>query len=128
MNTLTFDLEDDNHEEIFFKLRKVDFYSTVDQNLNFQMSFQIFKNKSYCVDQKHDSGTKNIVGDITYNKKSGRENKLLVVQGSICNRKKPMIVSNNKIEAESLVDFSKNLGKKGLNVSKNKGKERFRQP
>ena len=33
------------------------------------MSFQKFKNDSYCVRGRHKSGTKNIVGEITYNKK-----------------------------------------------------------
>ena len=52
------------------------------------MSFQKYKTSSYCVRQKHYSGTKNIVGEITLNKKLGREIKLLVGQCSICNRKK----------------------------------------
>ena len=52
------------------------------------MSFQKFKTNSYCVGQKHYSGTKNFVGEITVNKKTGREIKLLVGQCSICNRKK----------------------------------------
>ena len=33
------------------------------------MSFQKFKSDSYCVGGKHRSGTKNIVGEITYDKK-----------------------------------------------------------
>ena len=33
------------------------------------MSFKKFKSDSYCVGQKHYSGTKNIVGEITFNKK-----------------------------------------------------------
>ena len=82
------------------------------------MSFQKFKTNSYCVGQKHYSGTKNIIGEITLNKKTGKEIKLLVGQCSICNRKKPMIVSDNTRLAEGLGDFFKNLGKKGLNVSK----------
>ena len=36
----------------------------------------------------------------------------------VCDRKKSMIVSDNTIKAESLGDFFKNRGKKGLNVSK----------
>ena len=65
------------------------------------MSFQNFKTNSYCVGQKHYSGTKNIVGEITLNKNTGREIKLLVGQGSICNRKKLMIVSDNTIKAKA---------------------------
>ena len=52
------------------------------------MSFQKFKTNSYCVGQKHYRGTKNIAGEISINKKTGREIKLLVGQCSICNRKK----------------------------------------
>ena len=36
----------------------------------------------------------------------------------MCKGKKLMIVSNYTIEAERLGDFFKNLGKKGLSVSK----------
>ena len=52
------------------------------------MNFQKFKTNSYCVGGKHRSGTKNITGEITVNKKSGREIKLLVGKCVICNRKK----------------------------------------
>ena len=52
------------------------------------MNSQKFKTNSYCVGGKHDSDTKNIAGEITINKKTGREIKLLVGQCSICNRKK----------------------------------------
>ena len=52
------------------------------------MSFQKFKTNRYCVGQKHYSGTKKFAGEITINKKTGREGKLLVGQCSICNRKK----------------------------------------
>ena len=86
------------------------------------MNSNKFKTNSYCVGGKHYSGTKNIGGEITLNKKTGREIKLLVGQCSICNRKKSMIVSDNTIKAEGLGDFFKNLGKKGLNVSKKMAK------
>ena len=82
------------------------------------MSFQKFQTNSYCVGQKHYSGTKNIIGEITLNKKTGREIKLLFGQCSICNRKKSMIVSDNTIQAEGLGDFFKNLGKKDLTYQK----------
>ena len=52
------------------------------------MSFQKFKTTSYCVGQKHYSGTKNISGEITINKKTGRGIKYLVGKCVICNRKK----------------------------------------
>ena len=92
------------------------------------MSFQKFKTNSYCVGQKHYSGTKNIICEITLNKKTGREIKLLVGQCSICNRKKSMIVSDNTIQAEGLGDFFKNLSKKGLNISKKMAKNVLKNP
>ena len=52
------------------------------------MSFQKFKSDSYCVGGRHRSATKNIVGDITINKKCGKEVKLLVGKCVICDRKK----------------------------------------
>ena len=82
------------------------------------MSFQKFKLNSYCVGQKHYSGTKNIAGQITFNKKTGKEIKLLVGKCMFCDRKKSMIVCDITKKAESLGDFFKNRGKKGLNVSK----------
>ena len=42
------------------------------------MSFKKFKTDSYCVGGRHKSSTKNIVGEITINKKTGKEVKLLV--------------------------------------------------
>ena len=83
------------------------------------MSFQKFKSESYCVGGRHKSATKNIVGDITINKKSGKEVKLLVGTCAICNGKKTMIVSDNVIQAEGLGDFFKNLGK----ISAKEGKK-----
>ena len=90
------------------------------------MSFQKFKSDSCCVGGRHRSGTKDIVGDIIVNKKTGKEVKLLVGKRVICNRKKTMIVSDNVIQAEGLGDFFKNLGKKGLNVSKKDGTKRIK--
>ena len=75
------------------------------------MSFNKFKTDSYCVGGRHRSATTNIVGDITINKKSGKEVKLLVGKCLICNKKKTMIVSDNVIQAEGLGSFFKNLGK-----------------
>ena len=75
------------------------------------MSFHKFKSESYCVGGRHKSATKNIVGDITINKKSGKEVKLLVRKCVIGDRKKTMIVSDNVIQAEGLGDFFKKLEK-----------------
>ena len=74
-------------------------------------SSQKFQSDSYCVRGRHRSGTKNIVGEIRNNKKTGKEVKLLVGQCMDCNRKKSMIVSDNVIQAEGLGSFFKNLGK-----------------
>ena len=92
------------------------------------MRFQKFKSNSFCVGQKHHGGTKNIVGEITVNKKTGRENKFLVGQRSICNRRKSMIVTDNTIQAEGLGESFKNLGKKRLNVSKKMAKNVMGNP
>ena len=92
------------------------------------MSFQKFKSDSYCVGGRHKSATKNIVGEMTINKKTGKDVKLLVGKCVICNRKKTMIVSDNVIQAEGLGDFFKNLGKKGLNASKKIAKNVLSNP
>ena len=92
------------------------------------MSFQKFKTNSYCVGQKHFSGTKNIIGEIRLNKKTGRENKLLVGQCSICNRKKSMIVSDNTIQAEGLGSFFKNLGKVSSKAAKKLATNALKNP
>ena len=92
------------------------------------MSSQKFKTDSYCVGGRHRSATKDIVGEIRNNKKTGKEFKLLVGQCMVCNRKKSMIVSDNVIQAEGLGDFFKNLGKKGLNVSKKMAKNVLNNP
>ena len=91
-------------------------------------SSQKFQSDSYCVGGRHKSGTTNIVGEIRNNKKTGKEIKLLVGKCVICNRKKSMIVSDNVIQAEGLGDFFKNLGKKGLNLSKKMAKNVLKIP
>ena len=82
------------------------------------MSFQKIKSDSYCVGGRHRSAKRNIVGDITINKKTGEEVKLLVGKCVICDRKKTMIVSDNVIQAEGLSDFFKSLRKKDLTYQK----------
>ena len=52
------------------------------------MNSQKFKSGSYCVGGKHRSGTKNITGEITVNKKAGKQIKFLVGKCVICDRKK----------------------------------------
>ena len=92
------------------------------------MSFQKFKTNSYCVGGRHQSATKNIVGDITINKKTSKEVKLLVGKCVICDRKKTMIFSDNVIQAEGLSDFFKNLGKSSVKVGKKLAKNVLKNP
>ena len=92
------------------------------------MNFQKFQSNSYCVGGKHHSGTKNITGDITVNKKTGKQIKLLVGQCLICDRKKLMIVSDNTIQAEGLGNFFKNLGKISAKAGKKLAKNVISNP
>ena len=92
------------------------------------MSYQKLEFKGYCFGGKHRSSTKNNVGGITFNKKNGREITLLVGQCTICNRKISMIVSDNVNQAEGLVDFFRNLGKKRHNVPKKIAKNLLKNP
>ena len=87
------------------------------------MTFNKFKTDSYCVGGRHRSATKNIYGDIT-----SKGSKVLISKCSVCNRKKSMTVSDDTKKAEGLGDFSKNLGKKGLNVSKKMAKNVLSNP
>ena len=82
------------------------------------MSFQKFKTNSYCLGQRHYSGTKNITGEIAYIKKTGKEIKCLVGKCVICDKRKSMIVSDNTIQAEGLGDFFKNLGRVSSKAAK----------
>ena len=91
-------------------------------------SSQKFKTNSYCVGHKGYSGTKNITGEVTINKKTGRDIKLLVGKCVICNRKKSVIVSDNTIEAEGLGDFFKNLGKVSAKAGKKLAKNVLTNP
>ena len=92
------------------------------------MSSQKFKTNSYCVGGRHHSSTSNNSGDITINKKTGKEVNILVGKCVICNRKKTMIVSDNVIQAEGLGDFSKNLGKTSVKVGKKIAKNVLSNP
>ena len=77
------------------------------------MIFQKFKTGSFCSGGRHRTATKNISGDIT-----SKSNKIIIGHSSIYNRKKSLKVSDNTIAAEVVGDFFRNLGKKGLKVSK----------
>ena len=92
------------------------------------MSFQNFKSDSYCIGGRHRSATKKIVGDITINKKNGKEVKLLVGKCVICDRKKTMIVSDNVIQAEGLGDFFKKLGKVSSRAAKKLATNALKNP
>ena len=82
------------------------------------MSFNKFKNNSYCVGGKHYSATTNIRGDITVNKKPGLSVKLSRGTCSTCKRNKSLIVSDQTINGEGLGYFFKHLGSAAKNVGK----------
>ena len=92
------------------------------------MSSKKFETDSYCVGGRHRSGTKNIVGEIRNNKKTGKEVKLLVGQCMLCDRKKSMIVSDCVIQAEGLGSFFKNLGKVSAKAGKKLAKNVLKNP
>ena len=93
------------------------------------MSSQKFHTNSYCVGHRGYSGTKNITGEIRFNKKTGKDIKLLVGKlFVICDKRKSMIVADNVIQAKGLGDFFKHLGEKGLNVSKKMAKNVLSNP
>ena len=77
------------------------------------MTFKKFKTDSYCVGGRHRSATAKTYGDVT-----SKGSKVLIGYCSVCNGKKSMTVSDDTIKAEGFGDFFKNLGKKGLDVSK----------
>ena len=52
------------------------------------MNSQKFATNSFCVGGKHYSGTNSITGEITVNKKIGKEIKFLVGKCVVCDRKK----------------------------------------
>ena len=108
-------LEDDINKEVNFNGETLTSTLHLIKRWNIKRASKYLKTKKNCVGQKHYSGTENIVGEIRFNKETGREINLLVGQRSERNRKKSMIVSNNTIEA----DFFIILGKKGLKISKN---------
>ena len=81
------------------------------------MTFNKFETNSFCVGGRHKSATKNIYGSITR-----KGNKVILGYCSVYNRKNFTTVSDNTIKAEGLGDLFKNLGKKGLNVSKKMAK------
>ena len=64
------------------------------------MSFNKYKNNSYCVNRKHYSATANIRGDITQIKKTVMPVKLLRGTCSTCKRNKSLIISDQTIQAE----------------------------
>ena len=83
------------------------------------MNSQKFKSDSYCVGGKHRSGTKNITGEITVNKKTGREIKLLVGNCVICSRKKSYSFLIILFKQKVLEISSKNWGRSLVKQLKN---------
>ena len=82
------------------------------------MSFRKFRTNSFCVGGRHRSATTNIYGDIT-----SKGSKVIIGYCSIFSRKKCMTAGDNTIQGEGLGDLFKNLGKKGLNISKKMAKK-----
>ena len=66
------------------------------------MSFKKLKSDSYCVGGRHRSATTKIFGNIT-----SKRNKVINGYCSICNRKRSVTVSDNTIQVEFLVIFSR---------------------
>ena len=92
------------------------------------MNSQNFATDSYCVGERHRSGKKDITGEITGNKKTGKDTKLLVGKCVISNRKKSMIVSDNTIKAEGLGSFYLNLRKISAKAGKKLAKNVISNP
>ena len=92
------------------------------------MNSQKFATDSFCVGGRHRSGTKDITGEMTVNKKTDKDTKLLVGKCVICNRKKSMIVSDNSIKTEGLGSFFKNLGKISAKAGKKLAKNVLSNP
>ena len=92
------------------------------------MNSQKFKTNTYCVGGKHRCSTKNITGEITFEKKTGKEIKLFVGKCEVCDTKKSMYVSANTIQAEGLGDFFKNLGKVSGKADKNLATNALKNP
>ena len=78
------------------------------------MSFQKFKSDSYCVGGRHRSSTIKFHAD-----KTSKGSKVIFGYCSICNRKKSMTFSDNKIQTEGLGSFFKNMGGFLLKLLKN---------
>ena len=87
------------------------------------MSFNRFKNNSYCVGGKHYSPTTSIYGDIRNNNV-----KVLRVTCMMCSRNKSLIVFYRTINREGLGDFFKHLGKAAGSAAKNVGKKILNNP
>ena len=86
------------------------------------MSFQKFKSDSYCVGGRHCSASTKFC-DIT-----SKDSKVIIGYCSVYNRKKSITVSDTTIQAESLGDFFKNLGKKGPKLSQKMTKNVIKKP
>ena len=87
------------------------------------MSLQKFKNNSYCVGGRHRSATTYVYGD-----KTSESSEVLIGQFSICNRKKTLTVSDNRITGERFGGFLKSLVTKRHNVSKKMAKNVLKNP
>ena len=91
------------------------------------MSFQKFKTNSYWVGGKHYSGTKNIAGEITINKKTVKEIKLLVGKCVNCDKKiKDCEWEYNK--SKRIKKIFKSLGEISAKAGKNLATNALKKP
>ena len=87
------------------------------------MSFKKHKDDSYCFGGRQRSATKNNYGVIT-----SEGIKVLIGYCSICERKISMAFSDKAIQVEGFSGFFKNLGRKGIIVSKKMAKTILKSP
>ena len=119
LNTITVYLEDDKHKENNFSGETLTLTLQMVKVLSCKVSFQKFKNDSYCVGGGHISATKNIFGYIT-----SKGSWVVIGYCSLHSTKKSMTVSDNTIQVDGFGDFFGNLGKKKTYCIKKDGNKR----
>ena len=122
LNTITFFIENNDHEEVIFNGQTLSYAL---QMIKISTNNRAFKNLKRIVTvlaEDTDLPQKNFSGDIT-----SKGSRLKIGYCSICNRTKSMTVSENTVIAEGLGDFFKNLGKKNLKTSEKLAKERVKK-
>ena len=87
------------------------------------MSFQNFKTNSYRFGGRHRPATTNFYGDNT-----SKCSKVSIGFCSICNRRKSLVVSDNKVGAEVWGDFFNNLSDSSVEVGEKLAKNVIKKP